>query len=342
MRNPILLLVLALSSMFILPIATDNPGSKPGPVLNAGPIGTTDYPWTMFHYDAQRAGVTPASGPASPRLMWNYTTGSLVYPSAAVADGILFYGTFLSPSSGFAEVLAVDPQTGAVIWKNTGIPDYVEGSLSVSNGRVFFGVGAFNPALIIALNETTGAQLWSYSTGIRTTVTSAPAEAYGNVYVGLDGNRFLALNQATGSLVWSFNTGGGTNATTPAIYNGIVYFGTGAGIVYALNSTTGTTIWRYPAAGTIGPVTSSPALALGSSTLYVGSNDRYLYALSMTTGTLRWRYLAGGQVSSSPAVADGRVFFGSKDRKVYALGATVPRLFDTITSSSTVLEPGQN
>ena len=45
---------------------------------------------------------------------------------------------------------------------------------------------------------------------------------------------------------------------------------------------------------------------------------------------------------SSPAVADGRVFFGSKDRKVYALGATVPRLFETITSSSAVLEPGQN
>src|SRR5438034_10261303 len=76
--------------MFILPIATDNPGSKPGPVLNAGPIGTTDYPWTMFHYDARRAGVTPASGPALAILMWNYTTVSLVYPSAVVAVGYVF------------------------------------------------------------------------------------------------------------------------------------------------------------------------------------------------------------------------------------------------------------
>ncbi len=415
--------------MFILTIATDHAGNKPSPALNAGPVGTTDYPWAMFHYDAQRDGVTPASGPASPRLMWNYTTGNLVYPSAAVADGyvfipsydgsvyaldeytgsliwsfptgaiiigspavgngmvyvsskngyvyalneqngavawslldgiscngipcpinsspviadgMLFVGTWLSPNGGYAWVLAVNPQTGAVIWINKAIPDYVEGSLSVNNGRVFLGVGALNPALILALNESTGAQLWSYGTGIRTTVSGAPAEAYGNVYVGLDGNRFLALNQATGNLVWSFNTGGGINATTPAIFSGIVYFGTGAGIVYALNSTTGTTIWRYPAAGTIGPVTSSPALSLGSNTLYVGSNDRYLYALSMTSGTLRWRYLTGGQVSSSPAVADGRVFFGSKDRKVYALGATVPRLLDTITSSHTVLEPLQN
>src|SRR5439155_1409471 len=94
LRKPILLLVLALSSMFILPVATDNPGSKPGTVLNAGPIGTTDYPWAMFHYDAQRAGVTPASGPASPRLMWNYTTANLVHPSAAVADGYVFIPSY--------------------------------------------------------------------------------------------------------------------------------------------------------------------------------------------------------------------------------------------------------
>src|SRR5439155_1270109 len=80
--------------MFILPVATDHPGNTPIAALNAGPVGTTDYPWTMFHYDAQRAGVTPASGPALPRLMWNYTTGSLVYPSAAVVDGYVFIPSY--------------------------------------------------------------------------------------------------------------------------------------------------------------------------------------------------------------------------------------------------------
>src|SRR2546428_12106979 len=96
--------------MFILPIATDNPGSKPGPVLNAGPIGTTDFPWTMFHYDAQRAGVTPASGPASASLMWTYTTGNLVYPSAAAAAGCSFF----PPSDGAVSALRHD--TGSPIW----------------------------------------------------------------------------------------------------------------------------------------------------------------------------------------------------------------------------------
>src|SRR5438046_9360032 len=118
--------------MFILPIATDNPGSKPGPVLNAGPIGTTDYPWTMFHYDAQRAGVTPASGPASASLMWTYTTGNLVYPSAVVADGYVFIPSY------DGSVYALDEYTRSLIRSfpsrgtSLGTPSLGSGTVSLS------------------------------------------------------------------------------------------------------------------------------------------------------------------------------------------------------------------
>src|SRR5437773_10933104 len=115
--------------MFILPIATDNPGSKPGPVLIGGPIGTTDYAWTMFHYDAQRAGVTPASGPASASLMWAFTTGNLVYPSAAVADGYVFIPSY------DGSVYAHDEYTGSLIWSfHTGVN--IIGTPAVGNGTV--------------------------------------------------------------------------------------------------------------------------------------------------------------------------------------------------------------
>src|SRR5207249_10061873 len=127
--------------------------------------------------------------------------------------------------------------------------------------------------------------------------------------------------QATGSLVWSFNTPSASNATTPAVYNGVVYFGIGRGIVYARNATTGVQIWSYTTP-TGGAVASSPALALGSKAVFFGSNDRYLYAVNLMTGTFLWRYLTGGQVSSSPAVANTRVFFGAKAAKVYDLGIT--------------------
>ena len=415
MRKAAVIVFLSLSLLVFLPSDASTNHSNPLGFLNAGPVGTTDYPWTMFHYDAGRNGATPASGPTSASLMWSYTTGGIVYASPIVSDGFvfipsydgklyaldeytgsliwsfttgsnivatpavgngmvylssrdftvyaldentgsmiwrisnvapvvsspvlaggkLFYGTLYSPSAGRAEFLALNPQDGTVFWRTT-ISDYIEGSAAVSNGRVFFGIGALSNAAVVALNETTGTSTWTYNTALPTTITTSPATAYGNVYVGLDSNRFLALNQATGSLVWSFNTPNGSNATTPAVYGGIVYFGTGRGIVYARNATTGVQIWSYTTP-TGGAVTSSPALALGSKTLFFGSNDRYLYALNMMAGTLLWRYLTGGQVSSSPAVANSRVFFGAKDTKVYALGIVIPPLSATLNANPVIL-----
>lgn len=419
MRKAALLVILSLFSLVMFPTISNRTGNRPVTIISAGPSGSTDYPWTMFHYDAVRDGVTQASGPSSASLMWSYTTGNSVYPSPVVsdgyvfipsfdgtlyaldeytgsllwsfptggnilstpavanntvflssqngyvyalneqtgsvnwkilndngtpvnsspviADGKIFWGTFFAPRSGYAEVLAVNPWTGQVIWRNAAISDYEEGSLAVSNGRVFLGIGVVNPVQILALNESTGSQIWSYNTGLATTVMGSPAAAYGRVYVPLDSTRFLALDQVSGSLDWSFATG--SNSTTPAIYNGVLYFGAGNRNVYAVNASTGATIWTRT---TGGAVTSSPALSLGSNLLFVGSNDRYLYALNPTTGTVVWRFLAGGQVSSSPAVADNRVFFGSKDHKVYALGAILPKLFDTVSANPSTILSGQS
>jgi eukaryotic-like serine/threonine-protein kinase len=268
-------------------------------------------------------------------MLWRISNVAPVVSSPVLADGKLFYGTLYSPSAGRAEFLELNPQDGTVFWRTT-ISDYIEGSAAVSNGRVFFGIGALSNAVIVALNETTGKSAWNYNTALATTITTAPATAYGNVYVGLDSTRFLALNQASGSLVWSFNTPNVSNATTPAINGGVVYFGTGRGIVYARNATSGVQIWSYTTP-TGGAVTSSPALALGSRALFFGSNDRYLYSLNVMTGAFLWRYLTGGQVSSSPAVADSRVFFGAKDAKVYALGTIIPPLTVTLGASPVVL-----
>jgi len=268
-------------------------------------------------------------------MLWRISNVAAVVSSPVLADGKLFYGTLYSPSAGRAEFLALNPQDGTVFWRQT-ISDYIEGSAAVSNGLVFFGIGAISNAVVVALNETTGKSVWNYNTAVPTLITTAPATAYGNVYVGLDSTRVLALKQITGSLVWSFNTPSGSNATSPAVYNGVVYFGTGRGIVYARNATTGVQIWSYTTP-TGGAVASSPAIALGSKALFFGSNDRYLYALNVMTGAFLWRYLTGGQVSSSPAVADGRVFFGAKDAKVYAFGIIIPPLSATIGASPAIL-----
>src|SRR2546422_4377050 len=268
-------------------------------------------------------------------MLWRISNVAAVVSSPVLADGKLFYGTLYSSSAGRAEFLALNPQDGTVFWRQT-ISDYIEGSAAVSKGLVFFGIGAISNAVVVALNETTGKSVWNYNTAVPTTITTAPATAYGNVYVGLDGTRFLALSQATGGLVWSFNTPSGSNATSPAIYNGVVYFGTGRGIVYARNATTGSLIWSYttPTGGAGG---TSPSIDPGPKNVFFCSHDHYMYALNIMTGAFLWRYLTGGQGSSSPAVANNRVFFGAKDAKVYALGVIIPQLQAAISATPSIL-----
>ena len=45
--------------------------------------------------------------------------------------------------------------------------------------------------------------------------------------------------------------------------------------------------------------------------VYVGSMDGYLYAVDSQTGRELWKFEAGHPVISTPAVADGTVYFGS-------------------------------
>jgi outer membrane protein assembly factor BamB len=56
--------------------------------------------------------------------------------------------------------------------------------------------------------------------------------------------------------------------------------------------------------------------------VYVGSWDNKTYCLNATTGKQIWNYTTGWFVESSPAVAYGRVYVGSYDSKIYCLNDT--------------------
>ena len=84
---------------------------------------------------------------------------------------------------------------------------------------------------VYALNASTGALLWKYTTGAA--VYSSPAVANGVVYVGSEDANIYALNAATGAEMWSFATGGAVESS-PAVANGVVYVGSGDN-VYAFS-----------------------------------------------------------------------------------------------------------
>ncbi len=313
-------------------------GQRKWTFSTSGPIYSSPAVVNGVVYLASRDGQVYAINEQTGVQLWRTSNAfnSPSFPitsSLLVANGRIFFGSwcFAPRCSPVGYLEALDTSTGNILWLNA-TSTAVISTPSIDNGKVIFGE---DDGTVLAVNETTGHRIWG--TNVASPVRNAPTIAYGRVYVG-SFNRFYALNEATGATAWSFNTAG-YNTTSAAAYQGIVYFGTGRGNVYAVNSTTGAQIWGPTLSAA--SVSSSPALALGSKVLLVGSNDRYLYALNMTTGVRLWRYLTGGAVSSSPAVADGRVFFGSQDRVVYALGASVPPLYASITVGKASLLPGE-
>jgi len=161
---------------------------------------------------------------------------------------------------------------------------------------------------------------WKFTTN--GAVISSPSVADGIVYVGSQDKNIYALGAWSGNLIWNFPTQGAIESS-PAVANGKVYTGGDDGYVYCLDAYTGAFIWRTFVNGDL-PFTfasivlkSSPAVV--GDRVYVGSLDSYLYALDANNGNIVWRIKTEGQIASSPAVADGAVYFTSEEPTAGAL-----------------------
>ena len=184
-------------------------------------------------------------------LRWKYTTGGPVDSSPAVADGVVYVGSFYPDNS----VYALNASTGARLWSYT-TSDAVHSSPAVAHGVVY--VGSFD-GNVYALNVGTGALLWKHTTGGG--VDSSPAVANGVVYVGsYDGNLY-ALNASTGTRLWKYaiiGPGAYVNSS-PALANGVVYVVGGDGIyAFGLKASGAPALPPRPDPQTLSPELSLP------------------------------------------------------------------------------------
>lgn len=53
--------------------------------------------------------------------------------------------------------------------------------------------------------------------------------------------------------------------------------------------------------------------------VYAGCTDSNFYAIDAGTGKIKWKFKTGGDIRSTPAIADGRIFFTSGDGVLYCL-----------------------
>lgn len=179
--------------------------------------------------------------------------------------------------------------------------------------------------------------LWRFQTAGR--VFSSPVVSGGMLYAGSDDGFLYALDAATGQFKWKAKNGGAIHSS-PAVDSGMVYFLSQDGNAYALDAAAGTERWKFSTqgesrqnvTGIYGFVASREVVpdpwdfflsspAIADGTVYFGSGDHHVYALDARTGKLRWSFEAASVVHATPAISGGLVFVGDLDGHFYALDA---------------------
>ncbi len=180
---------------------------------------------------------------------------------------------------------------------------------------------------------------WTFKTG--GPIVGSPVAAGGIVFIGSLDNFLYAIDQQSGQQKWKFRTLGGRQITSaPAVVNGVVYFLGFDSIFYALSADTGTQKWIFsaeyerrfqanrlhgypPGYQTIPDSWDlySSSPAVANGKVYFGSGDGNIYALDAQTGALVWKFPTGDVVHASPAVVNGIVYIGSWDSFFYAIDA---------------------
>ncbi|MGD6811042.1 MAG: PQQ-binding-like beta-propeller repeat protein [Candidatus Bathyarchaeia archaeon] len=104
--------------------------------------------------------------------IWNHPTGSSIYGSPNVAEGLVYFG------SCDHNVYALNALTGALSWNYT-TGASVNSCPATANGKLYVGSNDRNFYCLDALD---GSLVWKYPVG--NWVESSPAIADGNVYIG--------------------------------------------------------------------------------------------------------------------------------------------------------------
>jgi len=185
--------------------------------------------------------------------------------------------------------------------------------------------------------KTLGGVKWVFKAG--GPVVTSPAVADGVVYIAsLDGHLY-AVDQETGKEKWNFKSRMPI-ASSPALSADTVFFVSSAGALAAIDLVTGKPKWVFAAEferkfeaknlhGYPSPAQTIPdawdiftsSPAVADGKVYFGSGDGNVYAVDAKTGVLQWKFPTQDVVHSSPAVVNRTVYIGSWDSRLYAIDA---------------------
>ncbi len=304
--------------------------------------------WSMFHHDLQNTGYSTSIAPNTNNILWNFdiavndngyannpivcngkiyfmSTTNSVYCLDSINGEIIWskklgdiqigywnsiptiYNNKLFVCGYDDKIYCLNASNGGIIWSS--IPIYSQKfSPKVSYGKIY--VGSYSNSFY-CLNVSNGAIIWSFTIDL---LPSSPAIFNEKVYIFDTHGKMFCLDAFSGEKIWTYDTGGSSTHTSssPVIYNNKVYIinleNFYGGYLNCLDAYNGTLLWRnqIPAYG-MGHF--SPTVAYGN--MYIGSSIGSLYCLNADTGSYIWGKEFGGLEYSSPAIADGKLYFGT-------------------------------
>jgi outer membrane protein assembly factor BamB len=152
--------------------------------------------------------------------------GSYTGASAAVRDDHAYVGTFGN------QILAIDLKRRVVQWTyehpTRNFPFYSSAALTAD-----YVVEGGRDKLVHCLKRSTGAEVWTFSTGAR--VESSPLIIGNRIFVGSNDGNLYELDLATGKKIWEFVAGAPLSAS-PAAAQGALVIGSEDGVLYCFGN----------------------------------------------------------------------------------------------------------
>jgi outer membrane protein assembly factor BamB len=280
-----------------------------------------DDPWDMYLsspvlangnvYFGCGSGIFYALDCNSGEKKWEFTTNGVIHSSPAYSDSTVFFGSWDS------YLYALNSANGSLRWKfKTGTDTLYYNQVGFQSSPVVYkGVvySGCRDSHIWAINDKTGELKWKYfNNGSWVIVT--PAIHNDTLYFTTsDTHKFIALSSADGRELYTVDcrTFG---FSSPAITDGIVYLGTFGGSLMALKSKNGDLLWEFR--------TEAARINKDSIINTKGEFDSpKIFKENSYSGMLKSMDIlySLGSILSSPAVANGKIYFGSTDGTVYGL-----------------------
>jgi outer membrane protein assembly factor BamB len=311
------------------------------PVVASGMVYTIDVEARVSAFDANTG-----------RIVWRRRLAPKGMGDGVLGGGVAWGNGRLLVTTGFAEVIALDGDNGAEIWRRS-LNGPIRAAPTLFKGRVFVMTIANET---YALDAADGKVMWNHI-GITETAGllggASPTADGSTILASYSSGELVALRFENGRVVWSDSMTSLRRADPisaiahirgrPVIDRGRVIVTANSGRTFAIDLRTGTRLWERRLGAS-----SSPWVA--GEFIYIVTNTGELVCLSRKTGGIKWvtqlpRFddpedREGPIFWSGPVLAGDRLLIGGSNEQVWSVSPYTGKLLGRIKLRGAVyIEP---